>query len=72
MFRKFQLLGKGVVLHPFSLRYNNQLKSVIALGSATAKTPLQAAMEAEDSSSNSVIRAFTQYCVIAIILWAYR
>lgn len=48
------------------------MKSLIAVGSANVKTPLQAAMEADDGSSNSMVTAFTQYYVIAIILWAYK
>lgn len=56
------------ILHQFSPEYNNQLKPLIAVGSANAKTPLQAPMEAEDSSSNSMVTAFTWYRVIAIIL----
>lgn len=39
------------------------------MGLANAKTPLQAAMEADDGSSNFMVTAFTQYYVIAIILW---
>lgn len=48
------------------------MKSLIAAGSANVKTPLQAAMEADDGSSNSMVTAFTHYYVIAIILWAYK
>lgn len=65
MTRKFQLLEEKnvilmwIALHRFSPVCNNQLKSLIAVGSANAETLLQAAMEVQDSSSHSIVIIFT-------------
>lgn len=65
MTRKFQLLEEEnvilmwIALHWFSPVCNNQLKSLIAVGSANAETLSQAAMEVQDSSSHSIVIIFT-------------
>lgn len=48
-----------ITLHRFPPECNNQLKSLIAVGSANAETLLQAAMEVEDGSLHSIVIVFT-------------